>query len=293
MMPLVPILLVSCLAVNPGSDHITAHDMVPLFPGLGTIAPETPLALAPAPGVARVFRIPELARMAADFHLEVPQTEICVQRNVAPPDPSRMLAAMQHTLPGARIEILEFSRRPIPEGELEFPRAGLREGPAGAYWDGTVRYGGSHLFSIWVKVALWMNAQRVVALTDLQPGSTITPSQIRVETREEFPQTGDFPNSVDQVAGQQVRLPIRAGSAIRAEQLEAPKEVLNGEMVTVDVWSGAAHLKLEARAEGSGAAGQLIPVRNPATQKRFLARVDGKGRVSVDRPRREEPEQQP
>jgi hypothetical protein len=75
-----------------------------------------------------VFRLPELATIAANFHLDAPQTEICIQRDVAPPDPSRLLAAMQRTLPEAHIEILEFSRRPIPEGEMEFPRAGLREG---------------------------------------------------------------------------------------------------------------------------------------------------------------------
>jgi flagella basal body P-ring formation protein FlgA len=129
---------------------------------------------------------------------------------------------------------------------------------------------------------VWTKTQRVVALTDLPAGNTITPGQIRVEIREEFPKTGAFPESADQVVGQSVRMPIRAGSAVRAQQLEAPKEVLSGETVVVDVWSGAAHLKLEARAEGAGAAGQFIPVRNPSTQKRFLARVEGKGRVSVN-----------
>jgi flagella basal body P-ring formation protein FlgA len=276
------LLFLNCLAVQSASDRITAADLAPAFPGIERIPPDTPLAIAPAPGVARVFRVPELKTIAEGFHLAPPAGEICIQRTVAPPDPGRMLTAMQKTLPDARIEILDFSHRPIPEGVMEFPRSELREGPAGAFWSGNVRYGSNHLFSIWAKVAVWVKVRRVVALNDLQPGDTITEGQIRVELRDEFPTAGDFPDSTDQVSGQLARTPIRAGSAIRMSQLEAPKQVLSGEMVTVDVWSGGAHLKLEARAEGSGAHGQTIPVLNPATQKRFWARIDGKGRVSVD-----------
>jgi flagella basal body P-ring formation protein FlgA len=276
------LLFLNCLAVQPTSDRITAADLAPAFPGLEAIPPDTPLAIAPAPGVARVFRAPELKTIAEGLHLTPPVGPICIQRTVAPADPGRMLAAMQKTLPNARIEILDFSHRPIPEGEMEFPRSGLRDGPAGAFWSGNVRYGSNHLFSIWAKVAVWLKVRRVVALTDFAPGDSIPADRIRVELRDEFPAAGDFPDSTDQVSGQLARTPIRAGTAIRAAQLEAPKEVLSGEMVTVDVWSGGAHLKLEARAEGSGARGQTIPVLNPATQKRFWARVDGKGKMSVD-----------
>jgi flagella basal body P-ring formation protein FlgA len=276
------LLFVNCLAVTAASDRITASDLAPAFPGLESIPPDTPLAIAPAPGVARVFRGPELKNIARNFHLATPAGEICIERTVAPPDPARLLAAMQTTLPDARIEILEFSRRPIPEGNLEFPRTGLREGPAAAFWNGNVRYGGNRLFSIWAKVAVWVKVQRVVAVTDLPVGASISADQIRVETRDEFPEPDHFPDSINQVAGQLVRIPIRAGTGISAAQLEAPKQVMSGETVTVDVWSGGAHLKLEARAESSGAHGQMIPVLNPVTQKRFWARVEGKGRVSVD-----------
>jgi flagella basal body P-ring formation protein FlgA len=232
--------------------------------------------------VARVFRASELKTIAEGFHLAPPAGEICIRRTVAPPDPERMLAAMRKTLPGARIEILDFSHRPIPEGDMEFPRSGLRDSPSGAFWSGNIHYGGNHLFSIWAKVAVWLKVKRVVALTDFAPGETIAEDRIRVEPREEFPAAGNFPDSTDQVSGQLARTPIRAGTTIRATQLEAPKQVLSGEMVTVDVWSGGAHLKLEARAESSGVRGQTIPVLNPATQKRFWARVEGKGRMSVD-----------
>ncbi|HLI87030.1 MAG TPA: flagellar basal body P-ring formation chaperone FlgA [Bryobacteraceae bacterium] len=282
MMAFGALLFANCLALGAASDRVTAADLAPAFPGLESIPPDTPLGLAPAPGVARVFRVPELKRIAGNFHLAAPAGEICIQRTMTKLDPARLLAAMEKTLPGARIEILDFSRRPIPEGDLEFPLSGLREGAAGAFWNGNVHYGGNRLFSIWAKVSVWVKVQRVVAATDLQPGNRIGADQIRIETREEFPEPEAFPDSINQVAGQLARMPIRAGTAIRTAQLEAPKQVLSGETVTVDVWSGGAHLKLEARAEGSGVHGQTIPVLNPATQKRFWARIEGKGRVSVD-----------
>lgn len=284
MILLPAILLAGCLAVNPTADHITAGDLVPLFPALERIPADTPLGWAPAPGVSRVFHVPELAAFASNFHLDAPHGEICVQRTVTPPDPARMLTAMQKALPAARIEILDFSRRPIPDGEIEFARSGLRAGPAGAFWSGTIRYGGARLFPIWAKVGVWINVKRVVALSDLEPGAVVNDSMVRLETRDEFPAAGDFPESADQVLGQAVRLPIRAGTAIRRAQLEPPKEVLNGETVIVDVWSGGAHLKLEARAQSSGTIGQMIPIRNLSSQKSFLARVVGKGRVSLQDP---------
>lgn len=287
-MPLSTILLAGCLAVRAASGLITAGDLAPEFSGLEAVPPDTSLALAPAPGVARVLHLAELEKIAARLHVEPPRGEICVQRPVTPPDPARMLAAMQAVMPEARIEILDFSRRPIPEGDLEFPPAGLREGPAGCLWTGSVRYAGNRLFPIWARVAVSVQRSRVIAAADLQPGREITPDLVRDETRDVFPSAAAIPHSAGQVVGKSTRVFIRAGSVIRDDQLEASKEVRLGETVRVDVRNGGAHLKLEARAEASGSLGQMIPVRNPDSQKRFLARVEGKGRVSVGISREEE-----
>jgi flagella basal body P-ring formation protein FlgA len=276
-----PIFLAACLSVRAASGLITAADLVPEFPGLEAVPPETSLALAPSPGVARVLHAAELEKIGVRLHVEAPRREICVQRPVAPPDPARMLAAMQAVLPEARIEILDFSRRPIPEGEIEFPRRNLREGPAACFWSGNVRYAGNSLFPVWARVAVTVKLPRVIAAADLRPGLEITTDLVRDEMREVFPSAAAFPQSAGQVVGKSARVFIRTGSVIRADQLEVSKEVGIGETVRVDVWNGGAHLKLEARAEASGALGQVIPVRNPDSQKRFLARVEGKARVSV------------
>ena len=80
------------------------------------------------------------------------------------------------------------------------------------------------------------------------------------------------------------RLAIHAGAEIRLDELDVPKDVLRGDPVKVVVTSGAAQLEFDAVAEGSGAVGARIEVHNPDSNKSFLARVEGKGRVSVDAP---------
>jgi hypothetical protein len=93
--------------------------------------------------VQRVFRLPELRRLAERWNLSpTPDREICVTRPVAALTADRLLAAMQKELPTAHIELLDFSRLPAPEGELLFPASGLRQAPAGGYWSGYVTYAG-------------------------------------------------------------------------------------------------------------------------------------------------------
>ena len=208
-------LFAGCLAVNSASDRITADDLAPAFPGLQSVAAGTALGWAPAPGIHRIFRLPELRRIAARFSVAPPETEICVERPVVPLDKEILLRAMRRQLPETVIQILDFSRRSVPVGEIEFPATALREGPTGSIWNGYVRFGATSRFPVWARVTV-------------------------------------------------------------------AKIVARGEKVLVEVQNGAAHLEIEARAERSGAAGEIIPLRNLASQKSFLGRVEGKGRVSVD-----------
>jgi flagella basal body P-ring formation protein FlgA len=280
-MPL-PLLLAACLAVNAASDRITAADLVPAFPGMESVAPETPLGLAPGPGATRLFRSGELEKIASRFGLQAPGAEICLERRIATLEPASLLAAMQAALPDARIQILEFSRRPVPEGSLVFPLTGLHEGPAGAFWDGSVRYAGNRSVPIWARVTVSVQAPRVVALEDLPAGKEIDAGIIRAEMRDEFRTAADFSGTPEQVVGKSPRALIRAGTSIRLRQLVAPTLVRTGDTVHVDAFDGGAHLQLDARAEASGTLGQTISVRNLDSQKQFSARVEAKGRVSVN-----------
>ena len=282
MMPLAELFLAGCLAASAGSDWVLARDLAPGFPGLAAVNPETPLAPAPLAGVRRVFRIAELRRLALGLKVEAaPEQDICIERKTSPLDPATVLEALRRQLPQARIEIVEYSRQPVPEGDLEFPLSGLRGTAADGFWSGCVRYAGGRRFPVWVKVKALVPEARVVAATALVPGRRIEAGQLRLETGEYFPQPGAMAASVEEVAGQASRVAVARGVAIRRQWLDSPREIARGDSVLVLAQVGGARLELECVAEAPGSTGQSIPVRNPATGKRFVARVEGKGRASV------------
>lgn len=282
MMPLAELFLAGCLAASPGSDWVLARDLAPGFPGLAAVDPETPLAAAPLAGVRRVFRVAELRRLALGLKVEAaPEQDVCIERKTSPLDPATVLQALRRQLPQARIEIVEYSRQPVPQGELEFPLAGLRGTAADGFWSGWVRYAGARRFPVWAKVKALVPEARVVAATALVPGRPIAAGQLRLETGEYFPQPGAMAASIEEVAGQVSRVAVARGVAIRRQWLDPPREIARGDAVLVEAQVGGARVELECVAEGPGSAGQSIPVRNPVSGRRFTARVEGKGRASV------------
>src|SRR5256885_1842974 len=130
MTPLAAFAIAACFALDTPKDQILAGDFARGLPEWAGVPPETPVALAPAPGVQRVLRFPELHRLATRWRLTDPASDICFIRPVAVIPPERMLETMRAQLPAARIEIVEPSRVPAPAGTLEFPLSGLRPG----YW---------------------------------------------------------------------------------------------------------------------------------------------------------------
>jgi flagella basal body P-ring formation protein FlgA len=287
MIALAAFAMAGCLAVGTARDRIVVGDLAAAFPEWAAVPPETTLGLAPAPGVQRVFRLLELRRLAERWSLSpVPHREICVTRPVAVLTAARLLAAMQDAiqndvqkvLPAAHIELLDYSRQPAPEGTLVFPVSGLRQGLTGGYWSGYVAYGGTHRFTLWARVKVMVARARVVAAEDLKPGVALDSAQLSVETREEVPVAG-LVSAVEEVAGKALRRPVARGTALRAEWLEPAKVVLRGETVRVEAVRGGARLELECVAEGSGAIGEIVPILNPVSQRRFPARVESKGRV--------------
>jgi flagella basal body P-ring formation protein FlgA len=281
MTPLAAFAITGCLAIGQAEDEVRLRDIAPAFDTVEGASAGTFIALAPAPGVARRFEIAELRRLALRLGLSEPRREICVERPVSPLDPARILAAMQAQLPAARIELLDYSRLLVPGGALEFPVSGLRQAGAAAIWSGAVSYGGRHRLPIWARVDVRVSAARVVAEQDLPAGKAIDSGALRLETRDEFPSGGAFSSRLEEVAGRLPRRFVRAGTAIESAWLETPRAVARGETVEVEVREGGARLRFSAQALASGAVGRTIPVLNPASNKRFIGRVEAAGRVAV------------
>lgn len=266
-----------CLPV--AGERILAGDMARAVPAFARIGPELVLAYAPAPGSRRTYGAAELARLARQYGLAVdPGTGACFVRPMQTLTRERVAAALQSALPAARIEVLDFSRQPIPPGELRFRAAELEATPAArsaVLWRGAVTAAGQGDFPIWARARIQVSGKRLVAAEWLPPGRPIERAQLREEPYEGPPGLPDL----SQIVGRAPRRAIPAGTAIERQWLEQPADVLRGERVQVEVRSGRARVLLEGQAQSSGKRGEVIGVRNPANGKILRATVADRGRV--------------
>ena len=268
-----------CISVS--GERILAADMARAVPAFGAVAPELVLGFAPSPGTRRVYAAAEMARLGKRYGLALePGAEACFARPLETLTPDRIAAALQKVMPAAHIEIVDFSRQPIPPGELRFPPSGLQVDPssrAPRLWRGAVCAPGRDDFPLWAKVRVAVTGTRVVATAALIPGRPIERAQLHVESYQGPPGLPDLA----EVVGRAPRRYIPAGAVIEGSWLDAPAQVYRGESVRVEVDSGLARVLLEGQAQSSGRRGEVIAVRNPANGKILHATVTDRGRVVV------------
>lgn len=276
-----------CIAVQ--DDLILARDLAAAIPAFRAIPPETLLGNTPPPGSQRTLHPPELLSLAQRYGVQIDgNSSACFERAMAPLDRSRireaMLAALQ--IPDAQIELAETSRYAVPRGRIEFPleRLGSPASPdqrAPVLWRGDVIYGQDRRFAIWARVRILARRSEVVAAENLRAGRVIEPSQLRVTAVEGFPAPPKQQISMDQIVGMAPLRPIAAGTVLRPELVIRPNDVSRGELIEVEVRSGAARLVLTARAESGGHNGETIAVRNLESNKIFAAQIAGRGKAVV------------
>ncbi len=280
------LMLIAAAECHPlAHDRILGSDLAAASVLFAAAPPDLVIANAPRPGARRLLEPAELIRIAHANHLEIDGvTALCFDRLTAPLDPAQVKAAMQTSLGTARAEIsiLSLSKYPAPPGELVFPRGSLLQPVSGdsAVWNGYVVYDGGR-FPVWARVRLTMLQSRLVSVVDLGPGHTVEASDVRVEEARAFPNRIAPLSTIEAAVGLAARRAIPAGSILTAAMLVPPNDVERGQKVLVEVHSGAAVVKAEAKAELAGRRGDTIPVRNAISGALFRAQIEGKGRVSV------------
>ncbi len=219
MIPIALLAAASCIVVE--GDRILMADLAKAIPAFSAAPGTEPVALAPAPRVRRTLMANEIERLAKASGIEVPAGAVaCFEGASQMLTEARVLEALTKALddPAASVTVVEFSRFPLPRGELAFdppPQAG---GTQALIWRGRLNYGVNRSVPVWARVKL----------------------------------------------------------------SRPPREVERGDQVSVEVRSGAAVLKFEAAAESGGKQGEVVAVRNPLSGARFEARVEAKGKVTVD-----------
>jgi flagella basal body P-ring formation protein FlgA len=121
-----------------------------------------------------------------------------------------------------------------------------------------------------------------VAVESLKAGQPVKARQIRATMSACFPLSLKESAPLGDGAGMVPLRAIAAGAEVRPEWLTGANDVNRGDLVFVEVHSGAARLALTARALSGGRAGDTISVRNPESNKIFQARVTGKGTAIVE-----------
>lgn len=275
----------ACVPVRSGK--ITAGDLAKVETIFAGVPPNTVIALAPAPGARRLFSVMELSRIAERNHISPPAQEICVEYPTAVLTNETVLRALTSAvgLDSAKIDLIDFSRYPVPEGTMSFPRSGLHAPPNAtadsvALWQGRVSYGNGRFATVWARVRLSTIEPRVIATVDLAAGKPIEASQVRVQPTRVFAAAPAAPD-LEMVVGRVPRRSIPAGQWIAAGVLQVKRDVIRGDRVSVRVETENAQLQFEATAETGGSRGETVFVKNPFNGRRFRGHVDGEKRVLV------------
>ena len=276
-----------CERVN--GDQVFGADLARALPVFSAMPRDAVIGYSPAPGARRIIQLPELNRIGAQYGIPVPaDSRACFEWKLQRITEDAVRAAIRESLkaPEARVEILEMSKAPAPEGKLVFPQTGLSattniDPSTPVTWRGYVLYQSPRRFSVWARVRVAATMTRVIAVETLAPGKPVGKAQVRLETYDDFPLRIDTARSLEEVIGRMSLRPVRAGFPVLRSDLAEAFQVERGDMVEVTAVSGAAQLELEAQAEASGKQGDVISLRNPSSGKLFRARIEAKGRAIV------------
>lgn len=269
-------------------DRILAADIASQVFLFSQLDPELVVGLAPLPGTRRTFTGRELAAIAErnGIHLDAPPPNVCFERRLRPLTPERILAAMESSLGtnDARIDIVDFTRQPMPSGELAFPRSSLTAPPANgsapALWRGTLKYSPQHTLAVWASVRIRAERPVVIAARQIRYGAAISTEDVVLARRDVFPFTPHLETPSDTV-GRVARKTIPAGSLISDELLDVPLDIVTGDTVHVVVTNGSARITFYAVARSQGRKGDRILLLNPESHRSFRAFVDGKARAHI------------
>jgi flagella basal body P-ring formation protein FlgA len=278
----------ACLPV--AGDRILASDLAAAVPAFSSLAADTTIAYAPAPGARRVFTAAELARIARANRVTLADpADVCFELPLRAMTAEETLESMRHALPAdAELNIVELPKANIPAGRIEFPLSGLEPPSRGSrIWRGSIRYGETLRMSVWARVTVMKKSVVVVAGKELPMNMPIDPASLRLETVSVPLDLERVATRIEDVLGHVPTRQIRTGEAMPLAILSLPPAVHRGDAITVEVRSGAARLRFDAIAEAAARAGDMVELRNPDSGRTFRARVEQAGHAVIVVPSRQ------
>ncbi|MBI1358341.1 MAG: hypothetical protein GC160_28735 [Acidobacteria bacterium] len=264
--------------------RIEARDLAAL-PGWEPTAPDTDLGPSPLPGRPRRIPASLLGRWAAASGaapVDLPPS-VLLERALLDSSPAtieaivRSVVAAQYDLLPESVEVsvqVGPARFTAPAGPLEWSILGRPpSGPAPALlrlrWRDSAGRSGVEAVEASVQAhGAWLEAARDLPLHEVLRPEDLVAKQgllpiLDISYLTHLPIDGDY----------HLRLPMKAGEALRADAIELRPDVMLGDILELQVRAGAVVLRTPARAEGEGRIGQTVPLRNLESGRRVVARI--------------------
>ena len=278
-----------CLKVP--SNKILAGNLASVVPLFASVAGDVIIGAAPFPGTVRLLSSRDVYLAARQngiaFSPGTTAPSVCVERALHPVAADDVRAALLAALddPAPRIDLLDFSRQPLPDGSLSFSVSGLSQPPRGdptspVIWSGKLIYDGEQSLRVWAKVRVSVEKECFVTKTTIPRGTELNAEQLERVVAPQFP-GGAAPLILSAIIGKSARRIIAAGERITPAVVENTHDVVQGDTVHVRVIEGAAEIRFDGVAQSSGMKGERILVHNPASGKTFSARIDDRDSVLV------------
>jgi flagella basal body P-ring formation protein FlgA len=123
------------------------------------------------------------------------------------------------------------------------------------------------------------NIRIVVPAHDIARGEVIADSDLTYGTAERGAMFGNVVTSMNQIDGMQTRRVLRAGEAVRADDVRKPVLVTKGSTVTMTFNAPGVELSATGKAMSEGGLGETVIVLNPVSYRQVSAVVTGAGQV--------------
>ncbi|MDD2736197.1 MAG: flagellar basal body P-ring formation chaperone FlgA [Desulfuromonadaceae bacterium] len=137
------------------------------------------------------------------------------------------------------------------------------------------------LRNIPVRIDVEALVDTVVTVRQLEHGTTIEATDLALQKREITQNSHLGVRSIDEVAGKKTRTTLRANQPVRADQIERIPLIKSGQMVTIIAENSVFKISVTGKAHSSGAAGDIIRVKNMTSLKDIPAKVIDGSTVQV------------
>ncbi|MBF0339563.1 MAG: flagellar basal body P-ring formation protein FlgA [Magnetococcales bacterium] len=212
------------------------------------------------------------------------QAQVIQNQTVISESERQIRALLEAEKNGLRLDRVFFrDELRLPDGRLGWkikPKAGeLKPGRQSIPVEVSVN--GNVATVLQVSVSLKQPTRYLVMSRPLKRGEVVRESDLQWEESElERPPAGllDDPK---RIAGQTANRQILADRPLQSEWFSAPMVVARGERVQVAAVRGALRIEATAIAQAAGRVGDTVVMENPASHRRFDARITGPGHAEV------------